>query len=319
MKNKMNINSSRLIVVKIMILTFYFIIDSFPAIARSDINDDPEPSDTKYVALIVVIIVSVYLYFDIKYRKQYARKAIKAKEEASIAEEENRQRIKSIQKMIRDECELLIRINKETLVTLRSQYIYYDPFGREIKDDWYEKGIGYFLNTQVRPAVSEYDEDQFDIMFESLLYAVDTKVERYSRAKKRTVNYNDELSGVEYEVFCKNMLEKNGWGVILTKKTGDQGVDIIAKKENITIAVQCKKHSKPIGNKSVQEIFTGKTFYDIKYGGVISNKPFTDAAKKLAYKNNILLLHHNDISALETKIIEFYKISTDLKSLRLNN
>jgi restriction system protein len=106
------------------------------------------------------------------------------------------------------------------------------------------------------------------------------------------------MSGIEYEFFCKEQLELLKWDVALTKKTGDQGVDLIAKKNNRTVAIQCKRHSKPISNKAVQEIFAGMKFYNIDHGVIISNNKFTTSAANLAYKSNIRLIHHDDLESL---------------------
>ena len=84
-----------------------------------------------------------------------------------------------------------------------------------------------------------------------------------------------------------------GFKVKETKSTGDQGVDLILTKNNTKVGVQCKYYSKPVGNKAVQEIFTGKEFYNCTYGAVITNNDFTTSAKKLAYSTNILLIRNN--------------------------
>lgn len=106
------------------------------------------------------------------------------------------------------------------------------------------------------------------------------------------------MTGVEYEHFCKEQLMQLKWDVTTTKSTGDQGVDLIAKRRGKTIAIQCKRYTKPISNKAVQEIYSGMKFYDIDNGVVISNSKFTDSAAKLAYKNNIRLLHHDNLDSL---------------------
>jgi hypothetical protein len=200
-------------------------------------------------------------------------------------------------------CDEIIDKHKDVLVTQRSQLIYTDAYGDIVEKDWIEKGIKYFINTKLKPKFWELDRWQIDLLQDQLIKKINLAVELEVKKKKKIeIPYDVGMNGVDYEIFCKNLLEKNGWKVKLTKKTGDQGVDLIANKDGIIIAFQCKKHNRPVGNKAVQEIFTGKQFYDIEIGGVISNSPFTDSARKLATKNKILLLHHNDLQKIENHI-----------------
>ncbi len=100
----------------------------------------------------------------------------------------------------------------------------------------------------------------------------------------------DNMTGEEFEVFCYKILVKNGYkNVKLTKTTGDQGVDIVATKDLIKYAIQCKCYNQPIGNKAIQEVYSGKDFYNCHVAVVMTNQTFTSSAKALAQKNNVLL------------------------------
>lgn len=107
----------------------------------------------------------------------------------------------------------------------------------------------------------------------------------------------DKMSGEEFEVFCCNILKQNGFSdVSTTKHTGDYGIDILAKKDEITFAIQCKCYSDNVGNKAVQEAFSGKSFYNCMVGAVLTNRYFTPSAKETAKKNNILLWDRDKLS-----------------------
>ncbi|MDO4453295.1 MAG: restriction endonuclease [Eubacteriales bacterium] len=100
----------------------------------------------------------------------------------------------------------------------------------------------------------------------------------------------DRTDGETFEYFCAELLRANGFtNVELTKKTGDLGVDILAEKEQITYAVQCKCHASNIGNQAVRDIYSGKECYHCMIGVVMTNRFFTKAAAKLAAEHNILL------------------------------
>ena len=111
--------------------------------------------------------------------------------------------------------------------------------------------------------------------------------------------FRENMSGDEYEKYCKYILKQRGWIVELTPKSGDQGVDLIATKEYLKVCIQCKRYSKPVGNKAVQEIFTGKQFYSGSHGVLVSNAGFTKSAKSLASKTGIILLSDENLMNLE--------------------
>ena len=70
------------------------------------------------------------------------------------------------------------------------------------------------------------------------------------------------MNGHKFEYKCARMLRRKGFHhVVVTKKSGDQGVDIIAYKHFSKYAVQCKYYSYPVGNKAVQEVYAGGKCY----------------------------------------------------------
>ena len=100
----------------------------------------------------------------------------------------------------------------------------------------------------------------------------------------------DRMEGHDFEYFCAELLERCGFDeVMVTRGSGDQGVDILAIKEDIRYAIQCKNYSAPLGNKSVQEVYAGKTFYHCHVGVVMTNSTFTKGAIELAESVGVIL------------------------------
>lgn len=100
----------------------------------------------------------------------------------------------------------------------------------------------------------------------------------------------DHMDGHRFENYCATVLQKNGFvNVSVTPGSGDQGVDVIAEKEGVRYAVQCKCYSSALGNTPVQEVCAGKSMYNCHVGVVMTNNYFTAGAKQLAEKNGILL------------------------------
>lgn len=100
----------------------------------------------------------------------------------------------------------------------------------------------------------------------------------------------DELEGHDFEYFCAELLEKAGFlEVEVTKGSGDYGADILAEKDGVTYAIQCKCYHSPIGVKAVQEAYAGRDYYDRMVGAVLTNQYFTAPAVEAAKKLKILL------------------------------
>ena len=100
----------------------------------------------------------------------------------------------------------------------------------------------------------------------------------------------DEMEGHDFEYYCADLLRDNGFHrVEVTRGSGDFGADILAVRDGVTYAVQCKCYNAPVGVQAVQEAYAGKGFYDAMVGAVMTNCYFTRPAVTLAGKLNILL------------------------------
>ncbi len=100
----------------------------------------------------------------------------------------------------------------------------------------------------------------------------------------------DNMEGHQFEAFCAELLLKNGFtDVEKTQGSGDQGVDIIAFKDGVKFGIQCKCYSSDVGNKAVQEVFTGKAYYRCNVAVILTNRYFTQYARELAQMNGVVL------------------------------
>ncbi|MEG1433218.1 restriction endonuclease [Eubacterium sp.] len=111
-----------------------------------------------------------------------------------------------------------------------------------------------------------------------------------SQPKKSPIERCDAMTGTEFEYFCASVLEDYGFeNVSVTSASGDFGADVLAERDGITYAVQCKCYASPVGNKAVQEVFSGKSYYNCMVGVVMTNTYFTPAAIETAKNTNIVL------------------------------
>lgn len=106
----------------------------------------------------------------------------------------------------------------------------------------------------------------------------------------------DNMDGHAFERYCANVLTENGFPKVqVTQGSGDQGIDIIAYKDDIKYGIQCKCHSSDISNRAVQEVFAGKTFYQCHVGVVLTNRYFTKSAIELASRNGVILWNRDKL------------------------
>lgn len=118
---------------------------------------------------------------------------------------------------------------------------------------------------------------------------------RYARRKEL-----DTMDGFEFEYYCADLLSANGFvNVKVTRSSGDYGVDILAEKDGVTYAVQCKRYTGLVGVKAVQEAYAGRDYYDRMVGAVLTNQYFTKPAVQAARKLKILLWDRDYLQSME--------------------
>ena len=111
--------------------------------------------------------------------------------------------------------------------------------------------------------------------------------------------FHADMSPEEFEHYCAAVLQEMKWKARVTQVSGDQGVDIVADKRGMRIVIQCKKYSKPVGNRAVQEIVAAIAHEHAQRGVVVTTSDYTPAAENLAASNEVLLLHHSDLRRID--------------------
>ena len=119
-------------------------------------------------------------------------------------------------------------------------------------------------------------------------------------ARRRRPLEIDLMEGHEFEQYCANLLEEHGFQEVeVTKGSGDFGVDVLAQREGISYAIQCKRYDGPVGVHAIQEIYAGRDYYDCMVGVVMTNQYFTAPAVEVAQKLKILLWDRDYLETLE--------------------
>ena len=196
-----------------------------------------------------------------------------------------------------------VDIHIDALVRKRAQTLKTDDYGNILSQKWL-KEVQYFILNVITPDLNQRERgvlaEQENTM--RVISIIEEKVSAAYFEKSRDIKFNESMSGREFEYFCANELKKVGWKADVTKGSGEQGVDIVAEKNNVRIVFQCKKYNTPVGNKAVQEIVAGKSHEIADVGCVVSNSSYTKSAKELAMTTGVYLLHYLDLKDID-KII----------------
>lgn len=151
-----------------------------------------------------------------------------------------------------------------------------------------------FLNTVelIDSISSENTVSDSNLSFSSFPDPIDGRLRMYN-------GKYDYMEGHDFEQFCAKLLKANGFSnVYVTPGSNDQGIDILAEKLGVKYAIQCKRYSSDVGNKAVQEVFAGKSYYNCHVGVVLTNRYFTQSAKELAEKTQVFLWNRDILNDL---------------------
>lgn len=118
--------------------------------------------------------------------------------------------------------------------------------------------------------------------------------------RRRKFGKMDEMEGHDFEYYCADLLEKQGFtDVEVTRASGDFGVDILAEKDGVTYAIQCKRYHGCVGVDAVLRTYAGRDYYDCMVGAVMTNQYFTAPAVKAAQKLKILLWDRGYVDSMK--------------------
>ena len=98
------------------------------------------------------------------------------------------------------------------------------------------------------------------------------------------------MNGYEYEELCAKFLRKSGFkNVEVTSGSGDQGIDVIGYKDKKKYGIQCKCYEGTVGNKAVQEAYSGAAYYECDVAVVMTDSRFSAPARELADSLDVVL------------------------------
>lgn len=100
----------------------------------------------------------------------------------------------------------------------------------------------------------------------------------------------DAMAGVDFEHYVAAVLRGAGFTVEVTRATGDFGVDLIAVRDGVRTAVQCKRQSRAVSGAAIQQVVAGAAVHDCTATMVVTNHSYTRAAAQLAEVHGCVLV-----------------------------
>lgn len=121
-------------------------------------------------------------------------------------------------------------------------------------------------------------------------------------------SFENIQNGYEFEEYVANLYKKLGYTIEeVTKKSGDQGADVIANKDGKRYVIQAKYYNSPVGNKAVQEVVASIKIYGANQAIVVTNNNFTSSAIELAKANNVELINGDKLKELKQEVTNTIK------------
>lgn len=145
------------------------------------------------------------------------------------------------------------------------------------------------INDELAAAKKELDLNHFKKKLES------------TNETKYCLEDLDLMSGHDFEKFLRQLFEKMGYKVELTKLSNDQGADLVIGKFGEKIVVQAKRYNHPVSNKAIQEVVASIKHYKADRGLVVTTNDFTKPAMNLASSNNIELIDRAKLKKMMDK------------------
>jgi holliday junction DNA helicase RuvB len=103
------------------------------------------------------------------------------------------------------------------------------------------------------------------------------------------------MTALAFKEFSVNLFREMGYTVEITPGTSDNGIDLLLRKNNQLIAVQCKRWSTPIRESIVRDFYSALMSSAAQSGYVVTTSTFTSHAYSFAESKPVQLV---DLEAL---------------------
>lgn len=108
-------------------------------------------------------------------------------------------------------------------------------------------------------------------------------------------DYWSNLTGIQFEQELAALLRSLGYSAYTTRRTGDQGVDLIVRRQGKTTVVQCKRYSHPVGPSVVRELYGSMVAFGADQALLACTGGFTKGVRDFAREKPIMLWGLDDL------------------------
>lgn len=108
------------------------------------------------------------------------------------------------------------------------------------------------------------------------------------------------MSGRQFEEYVAEAYRTQGFTAEITPGSGDHGIDIILRRDDEKIAVQCKRKEKTVGQPPVRDLYGVIMHGGFDKGILVTNSTFSKPARDFAEGKKIELLDGDQLGYLAT-------------------
>jgi len=119
--------------------------------------------------------------------------------------------------------------------------------------------------------------------------------ERERRARLRTIEGLDKLTGSEFEELIESLFRDDGYEVQRCGRSRDDGIDLIIKVSTSTDVVQCMRWRSDIRSPVVHEFYGAMMHADARHGFIVTTADFSVNARAFARGKPISLISGQDL------------------------
>ncbi|HEY6751331.1 MAG TPA: restriction endonuclease, partial [Rubrobacteraceae bacterium] len=123
----------------------------------------------------------------------------------------------------------------------------------------------------------------------------------------------------QFEVFTADLFRAMGDQAVVLGGAGDQGVDVIVNRRGERVAVQCKNHRRPVGNRPVQEVYAGARHHRCVEACVVAPAGYTRGAIALARSTGVSLYDADTVRQWIRKVDKLEKERASESEIRNQN
>jgi hypothetical protein len=128
--------------------------------------------------------------------------------------------------------------------------------------------------------------------FQTALESYDNDLQQWRREQSA---WWQSLSGWRFEAELARLFERRGYETRNLGGAGDEGIDLILRKDGSEILVQCKAHARPVGPGAVRDLYGAMMHKRAEEAWLVSTMGFSQAAKKFAAGKPLRLIRIEEI------------------------